>query len=42
LDKEPFRQVLEIGSEDSIIVLLVAKDGEVLLSNEGGFEIEKD
>lgn len=42
LDKEPFRQALEIGSEDSIMVLLIDKDGEVLWSNEGGYEIEKE
>ena len=42
LDKEPFRQALEIANENSITVLLVAKDGEVLWSKEGGYEIEKD
>ncbi|MBE0409864.1 MAG: hypothetical protein IBX69_09045 [Anaerolineales bacterium] len=42
LDKEPFRQALEIASEDSITVLLVDKDGEVLWSCDGSYEIDKE
>jgi len=41
LDKEPFRQSLGITSEDTITILLVDKDGEVLWRSEGAYEPEK-
>jgi hypothetical protein len=41
LDKASFRQVLEIEGEDTIIILLVDKDGEVLWRSEGIYESDK-
>jgi hypothetical protein len=41
LDKERFREALEIASEDTITIFLVDKGGEVLWRSEGAYEPDK-
>jgi len=41
IDKIPFKEMLEIESEDTISIFVVDRDGEIFWRNEGAFDQEK-